>query len=463
MTTSLIRRGIPHVPGRVPLLGDIRNIDRRRPLQNEMALAASLGPIYERKVVGLHFIYAAGGRLAAQCSDEQHWERELYGPVTELRRFMPRSLFTAESSDPLWGQAHRIFTPAFTQTAMRRYHHAMQWMADDLVAEWSGGCGVVDVHSAMTRATGEAIGRAGFGRNLGLFGATADGAASRAFFDAMAAMLRMTADAGSQLPGIGILRRWQREPTVRRHIKLLNGFADDIVADRVQHPTDDEDLLNLMLTVRDPETGQRLPPENLRAQLLTFLVAGAETTAALLEVALHFIAADRQLQDELRAGISARGGFDYQAVTGMRLVRHVLNECLRLWPPVPGYLRKARSDQNLGGYRIPAGQTVFVLALAAQRDREVWGPDAGAFDPYRFEPDRLRANPERFFQPWGVGPRSCIGRQFAFQQATLLIARILSDFELTTDGAPLVINEHGTIRPAPYRLNIRRLHGSVEK
>ncbi|MGW4532635.1 cytochrome P450 [Nocardia sp. NPDC004340] len=454
MTTSLIRQGIPHVPGRVPLLGDIRKIDRRRPLHNEMALAESLGPIYERKVVGLHFIYVAGGRLAAQCSDEQHWERELYGPVTELRRFMPRSLFTADSSDPLWGQAHRIFTPAFTQTAMRRYHQAMQWIADDLVAEWSGSGGVVDAHSAMTRAAGEAIGRAGFGRNLGLFGDTTGGAASRAFFDSMAAMLRMTADVSSQLPGIGVLRRWQREPSARRHITTLNGFADDIIADRLHHPTDDEDLLNLMLTASDPETGQRLPPENLRAQLLNFLVAGSETTAALLEVVLHCIAADRQLQEELRAEITARGGFDYQAVTGMRLVRHVLNECLRLWPPVPGYLRKARSDQNLGGYLIPAGQRVFVLALAAQRDRDVWGPDADTFDPYRFEADRLRANPERFFQPWGVGPRSCIGRQFALQQATLLIARILSDFELATDGEPLVINEHGTFRPAPYRLKI---------
>lgn len=454
MTPTLTRRGLPHPPRRVPLLGDITHLDRYRPVQNEMALAASLGPIFERRVLGLHFIYVAGARLAAQCSDERHWERALYGPVLEFRRFMPDSLFVVDSGNPLWGQARRILTPAFAQKAMRSYHRAMQSVADDLLAEWSAGDGVIDTHSAMTRAAGEVIGRAGFTRDLGLFHDAPDSADSRAFIDSLSDLLRMASDAGNAMPVIGPIRRRLLEPGVRHNVGVIHSFSDRIIAERKAHPTDDEDLLNLMLTAIDPETGRRLPSDNVREQVLTFMAGGYETTAALLEAVLHYIAADQELQEQLRAEISARGGFDYKAITGMLLIRHLLNECLRLWPPAPGYFRRARTDQDLGGYPIPAGQMVFVLALAAQRDKDVWGPDADIFDPYRFEPDRLRSHPDRFFEPWGTGPRSCIGRQFALHEATLLIARILSAFELSTDGTPLVMRERGTLRPEPYQLKV---------
>ncbi|MEU1207181.1 cytochrome P450 [Nocardia sp. NPDC005825] len=450
----MIRRDLPHPPRRVPLVGDISHLDRYNPIQNEMALAASLGPIFERRVLGLHFIYVAGAKLAAQCSDETHWERALYGPVLEFQRFMPDSLFVVDNDNPLWGQARRIFTPAFAQKAMRSYHQAMQSVADDLVTEWSAGDGVVDTHSAMTRAAGEVIGRAGFTRDLGLFHDAPDSGDSRAFIDALSDLLRMASDAGNALPVIGPIRRRLLEPRVRRNSAVLHSFSDRIIAERQTRPTDDEDLLNLMLTATDPESGERLPLDNVREQVLTFMAGGYETTAALLESTLHYIAADPELQERIRAEVSARGGFEYKAVTGMHLIRHVLNECLRLWPPAPGYFRRARTDQDLGGYRIPAGQMVFVLALAAHRDQDVWGPDAAGFDPYRFETDRLRGHPDRFFEPWGTGPRGCIGRQFALHESTLLIARILSAFELSTDGTPLVMRERGTLRPEPYRLKV---------
>ncbi|MFE2959470.1 cytochrome P450 [Nocardia tengchongensis] len=450
----MIRGDLPHPPRRVPLLGDITHFDRYRPLQNEMALSASLGPIFERRVLGLHLIYATGARLAAQCSDEQHWERSLYGPVLEFKRFMPDALFVVDSDNPLWGQARRILTPAFAQKAMRSYHQAMQSVADDLVTEWSAGDGVIDTYSAMTRAAGEVIGRAGFTTDLGLFHDAPDSADSQAFIESLGDLLRMSSDAGLALPVVGPLRRRLLESRVRRNVEVIHGFSDRIIAERQAHPTDDEDLLNLMLSAVDPETGRRLPSDNVREQVLTFMAGGYETTAALLETVLYYLAADQELQERLRAEISARGGFDYKAITGMRLIRQVLNECLRLWPPAPGYFRRARTDQDLGGYRIHAGQMVFVLAMAAHRDQEVWGPDADIFDPSRFEPDRMRSHPDRFFEPWGTGPRSCIGRQFALHEATLLIARILSAFELRTDGTPLVMREGGTMRPEPYQLKV---------
>ncbi|QIS08777.1 cytochrome P450 [Nocardia arthritidis] len=450
---------LPHAPGRLPLLGDLTSVDRKRPTQHELHLAhdLGLGPIFQRKIFRSRLVIVSGARLAAQCLDEAHWARALVGPGASLRRVTAHGLFTARSSDPLWGRARRILGPGFSQAAMRAYHHAMQTVADDLIIEWTAERGPIDTHSAMTRATLEVIGRAGFSRDLGLFKSGPGSSESRMFVNALAATLQWASEATNDLPVIGGVRNRLRESNVRRDIQTLHRYVDAMIAERKARPTDDDDLLNLMLTTADPDTGEQLPAENIRDQVLTFLVAGHETTAALLEVALHYLATDSHLQAELREEIQRRSGTDYEAVAGMRLIRQVINECLRLWPPVPGFFRLARTDQDLGGYRIPAGRAVFVLALAAQRDTEVWGPKAVEFDPHRFDPPRLREYPDRFLQPWGTGPRACIGRAFATHEATLLLARILDEFVLSSADGPMVMQERGTLRPKPFQLSaIRR-------
>ncbi|MEU7140442.1 cytochrome P450 [Nocardia sp. NPDC046473] len=452
MSSTLPIDRLPHAPGRLPLLGDVSSVDRVRPTQHETRLAAELGPIFQRKILGARLVVVAGARLAAQCCDESNWGRALVGPTANLRMLAPDGLFSARSSDPLWGQAHRILTPGFTQQAMRAYHDAMSSVADDLLAEWSTAGGSVDAHSAMARATVEVIGRAGFGQDLGLFHPTPDSTDAQRFVRELDFVLRWAGEATNDLPIVGNLRALWRTPGVKRRHAAMCDYVDRIVAERRAHPKDTGDLLNLMLTTVDPDTGQALPLDNVRNQVITFLVAGHLTTAALLQIALHYLASDAALQHKLADEIRARG-HDYDGVAGMRLTRQMLNEVLRMWPIAPGFFRVARTDQNVGGYEIPAGRAVFVLSLAAQRDTDVWGPTASSFDPDRFDPAALRRYPDRFFKPWGAGPRSCIGRVFAIHEATVLLARILDAFVLSTSDE-LRIRERAALSPEPVTLHL---------
>lgn len=451
---------LPHPPGRLPIIGDVASVDRRRPTQHELKLAqGGLGPIFQRKLLGTQLIIVAGGRLAAQCNDESAWGRVLLGPLAKLRPMAPHGMFTASSKDPLWGQARRILTPGFAQAAMRTYHDAMASVADDLVTEWtSAGGGSVAVHSAMTRATLEVIARAGFGRNLRLLDSAGDSSDSHRFVRELGRTLQWASESTNDVPVLGHIREALRASTVRRDIASLQQYVDNLIADRqAENDGEPTNLLDLMLTAVDPETGERLPTANVRDQTLTFLIAGHETTAALLEVALYYLAQDPVYQDRIRAEMPPQAtNLDYEGVTRMRFTRQFLNECLRLCPPAPGYFRIARTAQNLGGYRIPAGRAVFVLALAAQRDPEVWGPTAGTFDADRFDTAALRAFPDRFFQPWGTGPRSCIGRAFALHEATLLLGRLVHAFDLrSSSDVPLTLQERGTLRPEPFELIAR--------
>ncbi|MBF6137209.1 cytochrome P450 [Nocardia puris] len=453
---------LPHAPGRLPVLGDLASVDRHHPTQHEVLLSRSLGPIFQRKLLQSRVIVVAGAHLAAQACDETYWARCLAGPGETLRGFVPAGLFTARSRDPLWGMAHRILSPGFTQASMRTYHEAMLTVADDLTNAWAvAPGGRIDVHADMTAATLEVIARAGFGRPFGLLGHAGDVPDSRWFVEALARILRWASDQTNDLPILGALRTRVQAPRMRRDVATARAFVDEIIAQRrASGRRDTGDLLGLMLETEDPETGERLPDSNIRDQTLTFLVAGHETTAALLEAALHYIAADPALQDRLRAEVTARGGWDYDAVTGMRAIRNVLNETLRLHPPVPGLFRVARQDRPLGGYLIPQGRAVFLLSLAAQSDPQVWGSDADRFDPDRFQAARLREFPDRWWHPFGTGPRSCIGMAFAMHEATLLVGRIVSSYQLelpvslnSDHSAPtLRMHERGSLRPEPYQL-----------
>ncbi|WP_067694072.1 cytochrome P450 [Nocardia jejuensis] len=454
---------LPHARSRIPILGDIASVDRRRPTQHELELSRTLGPIFERKLLNSRVIVVAGARLAAQACEESSWARCLAGPGEVLREIVPSGLFTARSRDPLWGMAHRILTPGFSQGAMRTYHEAMSGVADDLIADWATAAGGrIDVHASMTAVTLEVIARAAFGKPFGLLGDPPEtGTDARWFVQALARILRWASDQTNDLPVVGAVRTRLQAARIRRDITAARGFVDELVRERrASGDTSTSDLLGLMVTATDPETGKPLPDSNISDQLLTFLVAGHETTAALLEASLHYLAADPGLQSGLREQITARGGWDYDAVAGMRGVRNVLNETLRLHPPVPGLFRVARADCMLGDYRIPKGRAVFVLSLAAQRDPEVWGPDAEVFDPERFIANNQRLFPDRWFKPFGSGPRACIGMAFALHEATLLLARLTDSYDLAhvvgvqaREVTPaLGLYERGSLRPEPYAL-----------
>jgi len=446
---------LPHAPGRVPILGDIGSVDRKRPTQREADLVPRVGPIYQRELLGERLVIVGGAAVANQCLDETSWARALVGPFAELRAVAHRGLFTARSSDPLWGQARRILGPGFHKEALSRYHASMAASVEQLVANWADEP-VVEVESQMTALTLEVIGEAGFSESFGML--TTPKPEALATVSALKDVLGWASESTNDVPVIGHVRRALRGPSVRRSMATLRSHVDHLVQQRVSMPGDvNNDLLALMLNTADPETGEKLPLDNVADQVLTFLVAGHETTASLLASAVLELARSPEDQERIRASLPLHPTFNYDEVAGAGYVRQVLNETLRLHPPAPGFFRRARTDTVLDGYEIPSGRIVFVLSLAAQRDKDAWGEDAAVFRPERFARESLRRFPDRFFAPWGTGPRNCIGMPFALQEAALVLSMIVHafDFELEYPDAAVQYVERAIMRPAPFRIKLR--------
>jgi cytochrome P450 len=188
----------------------------------------------------------------------------------------------------------------------------------------------------------------------------------------------------------------------------------------------------MLLIARDEETGQGLTDRELRDQLLTFIVAGHETTAVALGWTLYLLDRNppiaRRLRDEVDAALGDRIPTAAD-LPGLPYVRQVIEESMRLYPPVYGLIRDAKDDDVIGGYRIPARSMVLLSLYATHRHPAFW-PDPEVFDPDRFAPDQVAARPRFAWFPFLGGPHQCIGQDFAMMEAVLVVAMLAQRFRL---------------------------------
>jgi len=208
------------------------------------------------------------------------------------------------------------------------------------------------------------------------------------------------------------------------------------------------DVLTLLLAARDPDTGRGLPEASIRANIVTFINAGHETTANALTWTLYLLS---QAPDwRARAEAEADAAFDPArpaSLEGCLVLRAVLEEAMRLYPPVALLTHEAIADDVMLGVPVPARTIVLISPYVLHRHRRLWeAPDA--FDPSRFLGER-RERIDRFaYIPFGAGPRVCIGISFAMQEAVIVLANFLRAFRFElVDGQTVATRQRVTLRP----------------
>ena len=208
-------------------------------------------------------------------------------------------------------------------------------------------------------------------------------------------------------------------------LKQMKTIADDAVNSRRSAGAGDvPDLLDLLLEGEDPETGRSMSTAELRDNLLTFIVAGHETTALTLAWAFYLCAFDQGVQDKARA--EAQSALQGRTATAADLpnlpyCRMIIDEALRLYPPAALVSRTARAPDTLAGREVKKGDTVMIPIYALHRNALLWD------DPDAFRPERFAEKPQRYaYLPFGDGPRICIGASFALQEAVIILATLLA-------------------------------------
>jgi cytochrome P450 len=212
------------------------------------------------------------------------------------------------------------------------------------------------------------------------------------------------------------------------------------------------------MSAKDPENGRAIADVDVRANIVTFINAGHETTANALTWALFLLSQSPEWRE--RAEVDADQAFDADgavAVERCEILRAVLEEALRLYPPAAMLARQAIADDELAGVHIPAGAVITVSPYVLHRRRGLWGhPDA--FDPSRFLGER-RDHIDRFaYIPFGAGPRVCIGMAFAIQEGIILLAHLLRGFRFDlVEGHVVMPLQRVTLRPREgMKMHVKR-------
>ncbi|MFM9978884.1 MAG: bifunctional cytochrome P450/NADPH--P450 reductase [Sphingomonadaceae bacterium] len=445
-------------PKAVPLLGNLHQI----PKAGLMGHLLELSKAYEEPgIFKLLFgsrvsIFITHPDLVAELSDETRFRKIPAGGLRLVRKFAGDGLFTAFSDEANWGKAHRILLPAFSQRAMRGYFEMILEVCDQLVAKWSARAGTdILVADDMTRLTLDSIAIAGFGHRFDSFGRDD----LDPFLESLGRALSEVLNIITRLP---IQQRFatRSKRTFNEDIAAMNTLVDSVIAERRRNPTDGRDLLNLMLTAADPETGERLDDINIRYQVLTFLIAGHETTSGLLTFAFMemlrapallaqaYAEVDRVLPGDTRPA--------YEHLAHLKVIERIVKETQRLWPTAPVFSVGPYEDQVIGGkWRLRKDRPVSVYALGLQRHPSAWD-NPEEFDIDRWLPEAEARHHPHAYKPFGNGARACIGRQFALVETKLAIAMILQKFAIADRrGYRLSLKESLTIKPDEFWMRIR--------
>ncbi len=466
--TAPARRPIPHPPEK-PIVGNAFDIASDRQTQDTMELAREYGEIFSIAVGGFRVVFVSSHRLVDELSDETRFDKRVWAPLQQVRAFAGDGLFTAHTFEPNWRLAHSILMPSFSMAAMKRYHPMMLDIAEQMMERWErlNPEEEIDVADEMTRLTLDTIGLCGFDYRFNSFYKERMHPFVRAMTRSLS--IAMERSGRPKMPKEFFFRENKR---LERAVDLMNRTVDKIIQERRAAGVDlavHDDLLAHMLVGRDRETGQGLDDLNIRYQIITFLIAGHETTSGTLAFATYFLLKHPEVLERAREEVDRVFGTDtsrqptYRQVTELRYVRQVLDESLRLWPTAPMFSlfpkegRTYIGGDDKTGYEIDKTQGLVVLTPMLHRDPEVWGDDVERFDPDRFAPEQVQGRPVNAYKPFGNGQRACIGRQFAMHEATLALGMILQRFDLVDSrNYELKVKETLTLKPDDFHIQVRR-------
>lgn len=457
---------IPRPANRVPILGDALHLDPEHPTQSLMRLADDLGPIYSLVAPGQDVIVVSGGDLVSECLDETRFEKNVPPELVAMREVAGDAIFTSWTQEPAWKKAHNILLPAFAPQAIKGYTEKMADIADQLVMKWArlNPGDPVDICSDMTKLTFDTICLVCFSYRPGSFYRQDMPPVVTALEEAIAECVNRP----SRLPGQDIYEAITGRRHYKDNLSFLNNLADKIIEDRVRSADvgSNGDVLDIMLTQSDKDTGQKLDRLNIRQQMLTFLAAGYDTTSGMLMWTIYYLLKNPDVLAKCYAEVDEVFGEDLSVlpdetqIPKLQYLLQCMKEALRLWPVGPGFQVRPLADEVLAGtYRIKKGQAIQILTPQVHRDPSIF-PDPEKYDPDRFTPDLEAARPAWAWLPFGSGQRACIGRHFSFYESQLLLGLILQRFRLVDSfDYQLNIKDFFSIKPTNLLITVAPREG----
>jgi cytochrome P450 len=337
----------------------------------------------------------------------------------KLRLALGDGLLTSDGET--WRRKRRVVQPAFHHGAIARLGTVIVAAARKTAARLCAREGSIDVAAEMTALTLDIICQAMFSMDIAAESELLGRLMVTSIEHVNRRMLALSSifDFPDRLP----------TPANRRFtdaIRTGDALVADAIARRRAMTAPPDDLLSLLMSMRDPETGAPMSDRELRDEIITIFAAGHETTANVLAWTWHLLAENPECRDALDEELArVLGGRPPESsdVRALETTAAIVKEAMRLYPPAWVMSRRAVESDCLGGFDVPAGTAVLLSPYVTHRHPSLW-PDAARFDPTRFLGDRAASIPKYAYFPFGGGQRLCIGKEMAMMEAILVVATI---------------------------------------
>ncbi|MGH7896845.1 MAG: cytochrome P450 [Candidatus Binatia bacterium] len=375
---------------------------------------------------------------------KNYWKGVVLG---KLKRIAGEGLVFSDGD--LWRRQRKLVQPAFHRDRITAMAQMMTASTAAMLDRWESHArtGPLNVAAEATKLTLEIVARALFGTSLG------DDEAE--FSETVTAGMAYANHLMNHFLAWPIWIPTRANRAGRAAIRTMDRIVHGLIERRRRDERPAEataDLLGMLIEARDEETHVTMNDRQLRDEVVTFLVAGHETTAVTLAWTWHLLASHPEIEARLHAEIAevlGQGVPAFRDLERLRYTRMVIEEAMRLYPPAWGISRQAYQEDRLGERRIAKGTVVTLSAYVTHRHPEFW-PDPEHFDPERFSPGDDAGRPEYAYFPFGGGPRRCIGNQFAMMEAQLILAMTSQRFRMSAvPGYAVKPDPILTLRPNP--------------
>ena len=424
----------PPGPAGLPLLG-ITNQVRKDPLGFFARVAAE----YEGLAVlplGLDKIYLLNSPATLEHVFIANWRNYRKSDFyNKLRPFFGEGVVTSDGD--YWRRQRQQMNPAFHRESLQRIGQIMRTATNEKISAWRDRPAgrTFDMAAELTELTLAIVMES-------LFAADAKGRTDTIAHavDTMTEVFERRVWAVPDIHGLPVSPLFWRH---RRARAALDEIVFDIIERRIQSGEAGNDLLGMLLSAKDPETGEGMTATQLRDETTTLLATGHESTANAAVWVFYALAQHPEIEAKVCEEIFRVCGSDTPTDEDLRNLtyqRMVIEEVMQLDPPAWTASRTAIEDDVIDGYDIPAGSNVMVSPYVIHRNPRYW-PDPDRLDPMRFSPEQQENRPKFAYIPFGGGPRSCIGSNFAMMELQIVITMLLQAFRLELAPQPPVERE----------------------
>jgi cytochrome P450 len=424
------------------LLGNARDI-QRDPLRFGLAMTQQYGDIVRIRFLlwPAYLINHPDGVKHVLQENQQNYNKDLY-PYQIFKPLLGRGLVTNDGKS--WLHQRRLMQPAFHRKRLAAFGRLMTDTTVTMLDQWQDFATrdqPLDIAAEMLRLTLRIVGQALF--NIDLSDET------HIVGQAVITVNKLLSDyIYAPFPPLNVPT--PRNRLIQTAFRTLDQVVQAIIDQRRQQDTDTDDLLSMLLSVRDEETGQGMNDQQVRDEVMTLLIAGYETVSTALVWTWYLLSqypdVERQLHTELD---NALGGQlpKVEHLARLTYTRMVIEEALRLYPPAWIFGRKAIVDDEIGGYAIPAKSIIVLSPYITHRHPAFW-ENPEVFDPERFIPKHSADRPHFAYFPFGGGPRMCIGNNFALMEMQLILATVAQRYTLRlVPGHPVEPEAFLSLRP----------------